>query len=435
MSTCYHNSYAFSVGVVGQATTRAKPSTTLHTRQVKVRLYESLAALEGLRAEWDELLSEVPSATTFSTWEWLAPWWRAFGSRQRLTFLAFFSSGERLVGLAPLSLTSWRVTGGLSLRMLRMMGDGSSDSDNLDLIACSGLEDAVADALFEFLESCRHTWDICALNTLPSNSQVGRALISRLEQRNWTRFTYGQEGYVVDLPEDWESYRMQLSYNERGQLGKFSRRLERDYQVRVYRCAAEVELEPCLHSLFELHQKRWRSQGQPGSFACEERRRFYGEISRLFLARGWLQLWLLDLNGVTAAAEFDFRYRDTVYCLQGGFDTDVAKGHLGFVLRGHVLKELIAQQVRHYDFLAGQEFYKSRWGGHATRYLNIHFARPKSRGAAYLYIKHESQEAKAWLRARLPKEAWPLLHYVNTRLKGTRNRTRREEIAQKAGQE
>jgi CelD/BcsL family acetyltransferase involved in cellulose biosynthesis len=376
---------------------------------LKLRVYDSLSSLETLRPAWDKLLQEVPTSSTFSTWEWLASWWRAFAGEQQLRFLAFFDVQEELTGFAALALTDLRIFSGHRLGLLRFMGDGTQDSDNLDVIARPGSEQCVAEALLKYLESSRRFWEVCALNTLPSNSPFGQVLLSQLQLRKWPYFTSERLGCVIDLPKDWESYRKQLSYNERGQLGKYMRRLEREYKVRFYAVSAS-DLDSCLESFFDLHQKRWISQGQPGSFASQPRREFYREISRLFLERGWLQLWMLELDGVNVGAEYDFLWNDTVYCLQGGFDTAMAAGHIGYVLRGFVLKHLVETGIGHYDFLAGMQSYKGRWGGRETRYLDLQFALPRTRGALYLKMKNGSGNAKGWLRRTLPGDVWKVLH-------------------------
>ncbi len=87
----------------GPATLEA-PRSTSARRSLQVRAYESLQDLQSLRPAWDDLLSAIPDASTFSTWEWLAPWWRAFGGGQQLMVLACFDESSRLVGLAPLAL-------------------------------------------------------------------------------------------------------------------------------------------------------------------------------------------------------------------------------------------------------------------------------------------------------------------------------------------
>ena len=72
-------------------------------QNLNVRVLTTLESLEKLRPAWERIALPVSSASIFSSWEWLAPWWRAFGADQQLHVLAFEDMSSRLVGLAPLS--------------------------------------------------------------------------------------------------------------------------------------------------------------------------------------------------------------------------------------------------------------------------------------------------------------------------------------------
>jgi len=392
-------------------------SSALHTHeQLEVSIHESLASLESLRNAWEQLLSEFRGPTVFSTLEWLVPWWRAFGRDQELKVLGFFDSPGRLVALAPLSLAGHRTALGLNLTLLRMMGDGSGDSDNLDLPVRPGYEKRLAITLLDYLATAAFSWDFCQLNTLPGDSPAGNALREELQRRMWTRFAEPRPRLVVEMPDHWEEYLRQLTSKERGKVGVRTRRLEKHYSVRYIKCA-ESELQPALDVLFRLHQSRWQVRGESGSFASSERRQFYEELSQALLKRGWLEFWLLELNGKRVAAQFGFRYGKTVFSLQEGFDLAHSSDSVGYVLRAHVLKQLITDGVRRYDFLAGQSEAKSRWGAQLGHYVDIHFARPWSVGALYLQGLHRAESVKRQLRARLPRTAWAALHAVNARLR------------------
>src|SRR5579862_3160588 len=70
--------------------------------RLKIDVHDSIDALERLSSEWDELLRTFPYSTPFCTWEWLVPWWRAFGGDDCLRVLSFRDKALRLVALAPL---------------------------------------------------------------------------------------------------------------------------------------------------------------------------------------------------------------------------------------------------------------------------------------------------------------------------------------------
>jgi CelD/BcsL family acetyltransferase involved in cellulose biosynthesis len=178
------------------------------------------------------------------------------------------------------------------------------------------------------------------------------------------------------------------------------------------------QIPNCLDTLFRLHQGRWQSVGQPGSFSSTERRSFYAHLSDYFLARGWLQLWALEVSGEIAAVQFAFRYKDRVFQLQEGYDHHRSSDRLGYVLRGEVLKTLIAEGVRVYDFLGGKDSYKTRWGAKLGYYRTLRFALPLTRGGLALQLATHAIAGKNWLRRNLPQPAWRFLKKVNIALNG-----------------
>jgi CelD/BcsL family acetyltransferase involved in cellulose biosynthesis len=374
-------------------------------QNLTISVHESLESLDHLRPEWNALLSEYPHSTIFSTYEWLVPWWRAFGGKDRLLVLTFRDASSALVGLAPLALTTQRAFP-VRLRLLRLMGDGSHDSDNLDLLVRSGWEMALSQGLLDWMQENAGLWDVCELNTLPSQSAVGAKLLPDLVRRKWKCFTSTRPQTVVELAESWESYLKGISSKERGKIGLRTRHLEKKYEVRLRKCAAEDEIDSLLQALYELHSKHWELRGLPGTLHSPARRQFYQELARHLLACRRLEFWVLELKGKIVAAQFGLRHGTTVFSLQEGFDPNYAADSVGYVLRSQVLKHLIADGVRRYDFLGGTDESKMRWGAEVNSYLNLHFARPLSRGGVHLALKNKNDQSKDWLRNHLPAGVW-----------------------------
>jgi CelD/BcsL family acetyltransferase involved in cellulose biosynthesis len=388
-------------------------------RALTLKICSTLDELQELRPAWDELLSSYHPASTFSTWEWLDSWWRSFGRDAELLVLALFNN-SRLVGLAPLSISGRQLFGYISLRVLLFMGDGSEDSENLDFPVVAGFEEQFARTILDHLDQNRKHWDICELNTMPSDSSVAACLEKLLRSRAWTCFDRARTRSAVRLPATWDEYLHRLSSEDRYNLARYTRRLNKRYSTRIYRCTDQT-LTRCLEALFKLHQARWQKAGEKGSFTSVARRQFYEQLSRRLLARGWLEMWVLELNDAITAVQFAFRYRHTVYQLQEGYDPEHASDRLGFVLRGAVLKQLVAEGVRVYDFLAGELSYKARWAAQSDHYRNLHFARPMSFGIMYLCSVVYSKRAKQWLRLKLPHSIWKVLHLINVQVRGRRD--------------
>jgi len=384
-----------------------------------ISTFETVEQVESVVPSWNELLKNVPEATTFSTWEWLLPWWRAFGKGQ-LVVVGFYS-GFELVGLAPLCITESTLRFGIRMKVVRLLGDGSGDSDNLEVLARPGWEEKVSRSLLIFLESSRSKWDVVELNVMPAQSSVARRLTSDLNRRGWMSMTRSKPASAIHLPASWPAYLQQLSSEDRNNLARYRKRLEKRYASRFYKVTTQPEVDRCLPAMFELHQQRWQRRGESGTFADPARRQLYADISRIFLERGWLELWALDLNERPVAVQFAFRYRDQVFQLQEGFDEAYHSDRVGTLLRAHVLERLIAQGVTTYDFLGGEPGYKARWAAKPAEYMNLHIARRRTFGGLYLSIMKNAVNGKERLRKALPAPAWDFLHHITVNLTGKNN--------------
>jgi CelD/BcsL family acetyltransferase involved in cellulose biosynthesis len=222
----------------------------------------------------------------------------------------------------------------------------------------------------------------------------------------------------VALPESWELYTQSLSSEDRKNLTRYTRRLELRYATQIYRCTKQEKLSLCLEALFQLHQGRWQTAGEPGTFSSAQRREFYTQLSRSLLARGWLELWVLELDGRIVAVQFAFRFGERVFQLQEGYDHQLTSDRPGLVLRGAVLRQLISEKVRIYDFLGGEDSYKARWGARQGQYRQLHFAPAFGRGALWLHFVDKAARWKEWLRGRTSSSVWSILHQVKTIVRG-----------------
>jgi hypothetical protein len=74
--------------------------------------------------------------------------------------------------------------------------------------------------------------------------------------------------------------------------------------------------------------------------------------------------------------------------------------------------------VRRYDFLGGEDPSKDRWGAKVGNYVDIHFARPYTRGSVYLGFDQAARSAKVWLRSNLPTPALGALRRASHIVRG-----------------
>jgi CelD/BcsL family acetyltransferase involved in cellulose biosynthesis len=378
----------------------APPASVPENAMLSVRVCHSWEELEQFREPWNSLLLASPACSIFQTPEWLAAWWQAFGQDRKLLALIFADGNGSTVGIAPfyVDLKSFL---GLACPTLRMAGAGSGDSDALDFITAPGYEQRCAQAFASWLAQERN-WSICSLDTFPQKSPVAQHLFQLAQEAGWRTDRTLTPNFVIELPPTWPAYLSQLESSFRPLLTRYPRRLQTRYRVRIFRCERDEDVNAHLPTLFRLHQMRWTGRGETGAFALAARRNFYFRMAAAFLQRGWLEFWLLELDGAIVGAQFCFRYNNTVSLLQEGFDPQFAAEKIGYALRAHVLEECIRSGVRRYDFLGGADAYKARFGAQQANYLNLSFAGPSRIGRAYLALQQRQRQIKSWLKRRLP---------------------------------
>src|SRR2546429_5389910 len=69
---------------------------------MRVEVFTAAAAFHDLRAEWRQVLSQLPFQSVFFTPQWQETWWRHFGATRPLHLLTVRASDGTLQGLAPL---------------------------------------------------------------------------------------------------------------------------------------------------------------------------------------------------------------------------------------------------------------------------------------------------------------------------------------------
>ncbi|MGH2362880.1 MAG: hypothetical protein ACRDGM_20320, partial [bacterium] len=151
--------------------------------QLHITQFQSWDELRHVHPAWNDLLDASSSRSAFLTLEWLRSWWGAYGGSRELVLLGCFNVNGHLVAIAPLYRQTLRGWLGLPLRVLRLVGDGSHDSDNLDFIVRVGYEAEAVRTFLDWLALQRLNWDIVELNTVPSESPVAAAFIQEVAAR------------------------------------------------------------------------------------------------------------------------------------------------------------------------------------------------------------------------------------------------------------
>jgi CelD/BcsL family acetyltransferase involved in cellulose biosynthesis len=298
-------------------------------------LVETFDDLEGAPTDWDGLAERA--GNVFATPEWARVWWRHFGRGSPVVALARGDDGRAA------SLVALELRGRRPLRVARFVGHGPGDQ-----LGPVGPRDHTSGA--EALAALKPRFDLLLAERLPGTGWSDR-LGGRMLQR--------EASPVIAVPEGgWDAYLASRSSNLRSQLRRKERKLLGEHGLR-FRLSSDPDRVPeDMETLVRLHFARW---GEERSAALRtQAAKFHFDFAVVALERGWLRLWLAEIEGRPVAAWYGFRYGGSESYYQSGRDPEWHRHSVGLVLLAHTIREAMNDGVSEYRLLRGGEAYKDR---------------------------------------------------------------------------
>lgn len=359
---------------------------------------EDLSPLTTPPAAWDRLSRGVPLREA----AWLGNWWKVFGKGQEAYVVTVRDSDGALCGALPL----YRLETGREGRTLCAMGDGATCTDHFSLLARDRDSEAIAAEVGRWLACVsrdpRDGWDLIDLDGLIGGDQTAAGMIEAMHEEGAVSHASSRMNtWIKDTSDDWESHLSGLSKTHRRKSRRQRELLHRDDDLCCRVAASKDEVREDLNRLIELHQRRWNSVGEVGSFATAESREFLHAAAQDFFDRDQLQLASVQFDGQTICSELRIIGRDRMmYCYSTGMDMQHAKLEPGRLLNVQGLLYAYEQGLRGIDCLRGDEVYKQRMLATPRPLIRVRIVAPsllpRLRHAAWL----TSFELRQFIRRR-----------------------------------
>jgi CelD/BcsL family acetyltransferase involved in cellulose biosynthesis len=354
----------------------------------------------ALAADWNRLAGDVPCRQ----WEWLEPWWRHYATASDELFVLTVRDAQgELIGIAPFYLSRSLSHG----RVMRFLGSGDVCSDYLTILAAPDAQSIVIEEIAEYLVGeAADRWDLIELAGVDACDEAVEMLVNLLSERDYLVHQQpGESCWRLELPRDWDSYLKTLSKGRRERSRQISRRLYDTGRAVSRQIVEPQELPRYFDVLIELHQKRRRSLGEPGCFSDPRFTAYHREVIERFFALGRLRLQCVLLDDRPVAIEYSLTGGGAIYFYQSGIETEILDQRPGWISTIGSLRAAIEQGYAAFDFMRGDEAYKSSWGARArpTLETRIIARRPSAqlRHTAWLAQRQMRRWAKAhWRRWR-----------------------------------
>lgn len=329
-----------------------------------MRLYTvKIASIDEFRAsrdKWNELVMSMKAPSVFCAWEWVFTWWERFGKLYEPVIL-FVYKDATLVGILPLAsrYTAFR-DGLITGRILSYCGSMELYPDHLDIISGEECAGRALEAIVTFLTANYTDWDVLHLSNLTEDGW----LVPWLKKRD-LRFDI-QKATVspfISLTGGFDEYMKRFGKKNRHNMTRLRNRLRQTYGVEYKICdnSKAFEIESVLKDLFELHQLRKQETQTKSTFRGQEIIEFHRSLAARFADKGWLSLSSFRKEDKAIAVSYGFTFAERFNYYQNGFDPAWNRHSVGSSLILELIENSYNEKLKEFDFLRGNEGYKSVW--------------------------------------------------------------------------
>jgi CelD/BcsL family acetyltransferase involved in cellulose biosynthesis len=363
------------------------------------------ADFSSLGAEWDDLFARANAENIFLSFGWMSTWWKHFGKGQ-LAVIAVRDAAGRMIGIAPFYIS--RSSAGAGTRRLGFLADDLVGSDYLTVLVDPACGAEAVEEVARMLFSHRRAWDYIELRDTP-DSPIMAALTAELLSRGMRVFATDRRiCRYIPLPASFEKYLAGIGRSLRANYRRRWRLLQDEHQAECLAISGVSEIERQFPELLALHRMRFEQRAADSAFLAHGIPQFQAEAMRVLAAQGCARLFLLKAGGEAIAALYGFSVGRTFQFYQCGMHPGWVKYGLGQVLIGNAIEHGIAAGHATFDFLRGDEPYKTQWADqlHENTTLRFFDQRPASMAARWsLRISAAVRSIARQVRSNLRKSA------------------------------
>jgi CelD/BcsL family acetyltransferase involved in cellulose biosynthesis len=327
----------------------AEQSTPRHAPvQVAADAYASLLTtvteLEDIAVEWNALA--LAGGSPFTTVAWLSSWWEAYG-RGSLTVVILRDQDGRLMAGLPcrrVSRSIWAATANLESGR---WGAVASSARAERLVWRAVTRFGVAGLRLEGLLEDDDATAVAHAELTGAGYRVVR--------------TRGPSSPYLALPSTPDALLASLSRGMRKQLRRSRRELGARGELRFRVVRSRPDLGTALDQVLRLEGSGWKARAGTAILSNPALEELYRGFAVRAADRGWLRLYLLELDGQPIAAAFGCVFGNVGHLMKAGFDESLAVHSPGTLLLWETLQACIDEGLSGCDLLGGADRYKLRW--------------------------------------------------------------------------
>lgn len=314
---------------------------------------DSCDGVRALESDWRAMERHAAAPSLFLAFDWVYPWLTAFATPGSIR-VAVLRKGGRIRALAAFLLTTERL-GPFPTRTLRLLHN--QYSTRADVLCAQDDLDA-AGALLAAVLQCAGDWSVIELRDVSASSPTLPSLRRCIDERHMAAeiFPSSMRTPILVCDGTWQTYHDGRSRNFRRNLRRARAKLESRGTVEIQSYDTPETASAGLRILSAIEAAGWK--GAEGTALGTEpiAQAFFADVIGRFAERGALDLSVLHVDGVPAAACLAIRYADIVYGLKVSFDPTFAEGSPGLGLALAMMERQWTSATQAFDMVQTSSF-------------------------------------------------------------------------------
>lgn len=322
-----------------------------------ISLIKDRDTFHNLREEWNGLLVQSDSNTIFLTWEWLYNWWSVYEGANKKLFVILVRNNATLVGIAPFYMQR---TSSFIFNEIHFLGTNIVCSDYLNFILPKGREVEIVFFILSYLKQNNHLWTSLVLSDIPSTSNTIN-LIRSFFNNHQVMITHTNTCYFIKLNYSWDSIYNAFSSKIRNTIKRKSKKLPPSSEFKFLKITSKDDIERHFKEFVYLNKTRSIQKQILSPFIKKAFLQFHKNITETLHKNNGVKFCVLIYNGQCIAALYLFIHNNKYYFYQSGFDPQWCWLSPGTLLFNHCIRTAYENGAEEFDFLRGDEQYKSDW--------------------------------------------------------------------------
>ncbi len=312
----------------------------------------------SIQTEWDGLLERSARYSPFLCHEWFRSCLADYRDGADILILVV-RDHSTVIGIAPLWLERKTVRR-IPARVVGFIR--SPDTPLVDFIVEGDRRVEILESMVSYLvKDRRHIWDAITLSQWPVDSKNYNVFLEIMAMKG-IRCLTGISSLTpcISIQEEWETFLQGRSSKFRKTHRNVINRINKLKKVEVQRVRQAVD-GTLLDEILGISERSWKEKAGIAMSSLENARRFFSGLTKYAGERGWLLIWILRVDGVPIAMEYDIECQGEVYALRADYDETYREVSPGVYLEYQIIKYLFENGYVKYRFGPGMRMYKLHW--------------------------------------------------------------------------